>query len=269
LSTGTTPNRSPSCWSLSRGAVSAVAILMAIVATGCQDCDRDHTSPSPVSEELEDQEDRHSAVASDDSGFENVDCIDVDDDIATADTDGQRRTLYGKVLAIDGEASEDDRQGQDPATSPGTAVPDVAIELISPDDTAAALSETITDDQGRWCVSISTDRQLDPPLLAIAELDDLQLRRPIVDDGRNDITAFDEALVRLLIDEGHQFQNLDAADYRRVAEGAREVIADLDVETTSAPSMRSLLSRLVDTMEDDEQLLQISDHLFDGANSER
>lgn len=236
--------------------------MVAIIATGCQDCDRESASGSAISDNDEDQEARTPAAAIDDSAFEDIDCVELN-----GDADGNRRLIYGAVIAFDNEYADVGGQRQDAATERGTPIPQVAVALTSTADTTRALAETITDDQGRWCVDIGTDLQLEPSLMAVAELDDLQLRRPIIDDGRNDITAFDEALVRLLVDEGHQFQHLRTADYRRLAERARDVVEDLD--TASSPSMRSVLSRLVDTMEADAPLLEISDDIFEDLNPER
>ncbi len=238
--------------------------VIAIFATllACQSEDPQREAP----DELQAEVDTEAATS---PGDGEVDCpgLDVDDPLT-----GRARLVRGQVFAPQGRLADVWQPWWSPPVQFAHAEPGQGEEIVAgarvwlteADDRGEPdgeiLRETTTNDSGRWCLHVPEDIRFGPALLVIAEGDEERLRRPVLQPTTVDIYARPEALLRLLIEEGHHLTELDTATYIHLDVSAQSVV-DQSSELVPRPGagLASYLDRLKETMGDDRALRQAID----------
>ena len=236
---------------------------------GCDD------EPDEPSDRVVDQP-PGSGDESPDGEFDGVVCRGATDEETAIGDDPQQ--IYGRVVAPEGRlASGFSVPGisEAHADSPGEVRPVAGIEVMLTEvDMRAepldeALGATTTDDDGRWCLHIPEETVPQPGLMVVARGDDHRLRRPLVETGRLDIEPRTEALVRLLVDEGHRFDELDAATVLEFDARAVELVEEVALGPRPDAGIESWVARLVELMANDASMMETSRRVFERRDSDQ
>lgn len=251
-----------------------VGLVILVICLGLA-CDRDTQQG--------DLDDREPPPEASDEGAPafggDVDCPGFSADDPSAD---RARLVYGQLLAPDGRLADASPRWWVPTFATAHADQADQIDGESPvaqrrvwltraDERAEpigdVLAQTTTDDQGRWCFQVPEDTRFGPTLLVIAEGDEERLRRPVLQSGLLDLDARAEALVRLLVEEGHQFTKLDTDTYNQLDAMARALLdRSPDLKARADAGLASFIDRLNETMEIDRPLMEAIDeaHIASG-----
>lgn len=238
-------------------AVAAVAVL---VVAACDDEPDDGPRPADEPERAGAE-----APADFDEWFRDVDCA-TDPETGT-DDDG--RSIRGIVAVVAGPAGDDEPAGPEPLerliTDGETPLPGATVSLGRVDERAAPseapLIETTADERGRWCFELPEELEFGGPWMVWTRTDSIRLRRAVVDDEPVAVDAGSEAMVRLLVDEGHRISELAVEDLEGLDERARSVLRDVRPrpDAGTAPAV----DRYREILEDDPELMEQLDGLFE------
>ena len=238
---------------------------MASVVLSTAGCDDNDDEEEPSSQELVDEEE----VADPEGGFyDGVDCeSDGDKEVSPGDD----TVLFGVVLAPDGQLDGSPRaevpqegyldiEADDVINLIGGGV-EVSLsrtdDLGEPED--EALAKTMTDERGRWCLSAKELAESEANMVIIAGGVSERLRSLTMGAGQRHIEAGHEALLRLLVEEGHRPSKLKAHIYDELGRRADDAIDDPAALVSSGMSVESYVARLMETMGGDEALMEAID----------
>lgn len=238
----------------------ATTLLAGGLAVGCDDEVPDE--PEPADQRDVDEADEDEPVEP--TGlFRDVDCVGEDD---REELEGAR-LAWGLVAGPDGRVREletDDAQLGDLVADDQSPVADAPVALGRIDERAAPEDEPIvatrTDGTGRWCLEVPDRVERPGPWMIFAEDDEVLLRdglgvsAPMVVDGRS------EALVRLLVDEGHRVDQLEPEAFDDLRERAREAV--VGVEPRPEAGTESAVARFREALEADPRFGEALDSHF-------
>ncbi|MGM0555752.1 MAG: hypothetical protein ACQEVA_05150 [Myxococcota bacterium] len=181
------------------------------------------------------------------------------------------RVLRGRVMAPHAELAG---SWTDILVSPAHAAPledeqpvaGATVELFKIDTSGQkagdVLQETRTNAQGEWCLGLPDGIEPAHDLMLRARGDDTELRRLAISPIATDIYTGTEAIVRILEARRVDFHRIPKETYLNM-ESVADTAVDLlePVELDDGDDVESLVSKLRETLEDDERFTEKLDTL--------